>query len=62
MKLLKFLSCVSLVAALTFVFTGSVAAEIKIDVLAKRGAAKIMQKWGATLQNLEILRADFHLH
>ncbi len=48
MKLMKALSCACLIAALTFVFAGSAAAEIKIGVLAKRGAAKAMQKWGAT--------------
>ena len=48
MKFMKAFSCICLVAALSLVFAGSAVAEVKIGVLAKRGAAKTMQKWGAT--------------
>ena len=48
MKPMKSLSCLCLVAALTFFFAGPAVAEIKIGVLAKRGAVRTMQKWGAT--------------
>lgn len=37
-----------LVTALSVLLAGSAAAEIKIGILAKRGVAKTMQKWGET--------------
>jgi len=39
---------VAFAVLLLFVFAGGASAEVKIGVLAKRGAPKAMKKWGAT--------------
>lgn len=47
MKLMK-AGIICLVAILSLVFAGTTLADVKIGILAKRGAAKAMKKWGVT--------------
>lgn len=42
------MTCLALVACLVTILPAAAQAELKIGVLAKRGAPKCMQKWGAT--------------
>ncbi|MCB2180567.1 MAG: phosphate/phosphite/phosphonate ABC transporter substrate-binding protein [Desulfobulbaceae bacterium] len=48
MKSFRALRLFCFIAALTFLFAGQSSAEVKIGVLAKRGAAKAMSQWGPT--------------
>lgn len=48
MKILKSIGMVCLAVAVTLCFANTSQADIKIGVLAKRGAAKAMKKWGPT--------------
>ncbi|MCK5193302.1 MAG: phosphate/phosphite/phosphonate ABC transporter substrate-binding protein [Desulfobulbaceae bacterium] len=52
MKIFKLIGMACLVLAVTLLFSETSKADIKIGILAKRGAAKAMKKWGPTGQYL----------
>lgn len=52
MKVVKFIGMACLVLAVTMLFSANSKADIKIGVLAKRGAAATMKKWGPMGQYL----------